>query len=66
MILNLNSRSQKKRSLKASSQKSMLAPRQFEFLANPLWGRSQTTFTAMGGGGVHQMSTLLNRNGKFY
>ena len=29
-------------------------------------GRSQTTFTAMGGGGVRQMSTLLNKYGKFY
>ena len=29
-------------------------------------GRSQTTFTAMGGGGVRQMSTLLNKCGKFY
>ena len=31
-----------------------------------LSGRSQTTFTAMGGGEVRQMSTLLNRYGKFY
>ena len=29
-------------------------------------GRSQTTFTAMGGGGARQMSTLLNKYGKFY
>ena len=29
-------------------------------------GHSQTTFTAMGEGGVHQMSTLLNKYGKFY
>ena len=31
-----------------------------------LRGRSQTTFTAMGGGGVRQMSTLLNKYVKFY
>ena len=31
-----------------------------------VWGHSQTMFTAMGGGGVRQMSTLLNKYGKFY
>ena len=31
-----------------------------------LRGHSQTTFTAMGGGGVSQMSTLLNKFSKFY
>ena len=33
-----------------------------------LWprGHSQTTFTAIGGGGVREMSTLLNKFGKFY
>ena len=29
-------------------------------------GHSQTTFTAIGGGGVREMSTLLNKFGKFY
>ena len=29
-------------------------------------GRSQTTFTTMGGEGVRQMSMLLNKYGKFY
>ena len=29
-------------------------------------GHSQTTFTVMGGGGVHEMSTLLNKFDKFY
>ena len=31
-----------------------------------LRGHSQTTFTAMGGGEVHEMSMLLNKFGKFH
>ena len=31
-----------------------------------IWGHSQTTFTAIGGGGVREMSTLLNKFGKFH
>ena len=29
-------------------------------------GHSQTTFTAIGGGGVREMSTLFNKFGKFH
>ena len=31
-----------------------------------IWVHSQTTFTAMEAGGGHEMSTLLNKFGKFY
>ena len=38
-----------------------------KFLTNWLHrGHSQTTFAAMGEGGVHEMSALLNKSHEFY
>ena len=36
------------------------------FFSYRIRGHSQTTFTAIRGGGVHEMSTLLNKFGKFH
>ena len=73
--IDIKGRPRKHRRLKPTSIPSISMGSQFQEKGNTgttflsvfhLWGHSQTMFTAMGGGGVHEMSTLLNKFAKVY